>query len=252
MPGTVSIVGRSRRWRRARRWRRRDRGRRRRGYRLRHAHQRCGGRAQRREAALRHRSRARSASPHSPAPRPSSGRIHKAYANQRRICRCTETSEVKEREQRQKRLISATGPRANMRSQRRATAFLMAATVRDHDQIDAQLAERCARAARVAVDAVAGLGLAQLIGAHQARVGGHHQRGVEEPGMAPDLGLAIALLLQQLAELDLARAVIFAQRKGADRGRRPFPVETAAPPPRRPSDSRHGRRERRCRGSRRA
>src|SRR3954464_13491945 len=59
-----------------------------------------------------------------------------------------------------------------------------------HDQVDAKLAQCRARSRRIAGPAVAGTMSAQPIGPHQRRIDRHRQRGVGDPGMVADLGIA--------------------------------------------------------------
>ena len=58
------------------------------------------------------------------------------------------------------------------------------------DQLDPELTEFDAGAARIASGAVAGL---QAVGAHEARVNGERQRGVRKPGMDADFFFGVAL-----------------------------------------------------------
>src|SRR5271163_2727173 len=117
-----------------------------------------------------------------------SGPVHTAMRNQRRTCWPKSTSKrtVRKNDGRNRAIPPISAARNGVSDRNDGSR---------HDQVDAELAEGGARPARVAMRAVAGPGLAQQIGADQARVGRHHQRGVEEPGMRPDLGLAVAFAL---------------------------------------------------------
>src|SRR5205807_2355587 len=91
------------------------------------------------------------------------------------------------------------------------------------DQVDTECAERRARPAWIASISLTRL---QPVGADQAWIERHHQRGIGQSRMAADLAGRIALAFEQPAKAVLALLVILEYRVRAHRRRRPFPVET--------------------------
>src|SRR5471032_3376064 len=89
-----------------------------------------------------------------------------------------------------------------------------------HHQIDADLAQRGAGRARVAVDADAAALLRvgrHLLQPHQRRIDGQHQRGVGAAGVQADLRRAQALGPQRLHVVDVGRLVILGNKMRARR-----------------------------------
>ena len=78
-----------------------------------------------------------------------------------------------------------------------------------HDQVDAEVAQRRGRFARIALDARRGVsGPGKKVTAHERGVDGKHQRGVGRAGVLADLGRAQPAGLEGLDIGELGGAVV--------------------------------------------